>query len=261
MNRQAAVAGQFYPGSAKEIAVISAQWSLGKLGKRASALVLPHAGWTYSGEIACRAIWQHVDLDALRRVVIFCPNHREVVNGLASCSHNSFETPLGSVAIDQSARASLLKRKLIHISDPAHQFEHAIEVVLTLFQSLIPHNHWRFLPIIHGPAEAQSLSHVCQELNFEPNQPQDLLVISSDLSHFLTHHQAQTTDQQTLAQLLAGESNLDPAQACGCYALNGLMYWARVQGLRAKLLDYHDSSRASGDMKRVVGYATIGYFT
>jgi AmmeMemoRadiSam system protein B len=259
--RPPAVAGAFYPGEAQALAssvaglLRAAQAELTAASSAPKVLVVPHAGYIYSGTMAARAYAQLAAVRAtIRRVVLLGPVHRVPVRGLALPGSAAFATPLGEVAIDQDAVAALKALPQVVTSPAAHALEHSLEVQLPFLQSVLA--DFRLLPLAVGDAEPYEVAEVLDALW---GGPETLIVISSDLSHDLPYRAAQNLDGATVARLLALDGPISHEEACGGTPLNGLLLSARKHHLQPQLLGLCNSGDTAGDKQRVVGYAALAY--
>jgi AmmeMemoRadiSam system protein B len=257
--RPTAVAGTFYPGTAAAL-----QSSLMELlataedadhSIRPKALVVPHAGYIYSGLVAARAyaLLRPVK-DDIRRVVMFGPAHRVRVDGLAVPAVAAFATPLGLVPVDQTAVAIASQLTQVHSSDAAHLPEHSLEVQLPFLQAVL--EEFAIVPFVVGNASAVQVAEVIELLW---GGVETLILISSDLSHYLPYAQAQRADQESVEAILCRTPLTHYDQACGATPINGLIEVARRRNLTAKLLDLRNSGDTAGDKSRVVGYAAFAF--
>jgi len=257
-TRPPAVAGMFYPGAAAILrstvdellanapAVVMAQ---------PKAIIAPHAGYIYSGPTAARiyaalAPWRQT----IRRVVLLGPTHRVAVHGLALPTVSAFATPLGNVPLDTTAMAQLDGLPQIRRNDAAHALEHSLEVHLPFLQRAL--DAFTLIPLAVGNAEPEAVAEVLDHLW---GGDETLIVISSDLSHFLPYTTAQQVDRNTCQHVLALDIDIHPEQACGAYPINGLLLSARRRGLQAQLIDLCNSGDTAGDRQRVVGYAAFTF--
>jgi AmmeMemoRadiSam system protein B len=219
------------------------------------ALIVPHAGYVYSGATAARAYALLASQrQRVRRVVLLGPVHRVPVRGLALPDADAFETPLGRVHIDADAVAALRDLPEVVSSRAAHAREHSLEVQLPLLQAAL--DDFRLLPLAVGDASAAEVAEVIDRLW---GGPETLIVISSDLSHFLDYASAQAIDGSTVRQMLALEAGISHQQACGATPVNGMLLAARRRGMSAGLVAQCNSGDSSGDRDRVVGYASIAF--
>ena len=256
--RPAAVAGAFYPGDAHALAADLAELLDGVETFEPKfdfpkALIVPHAGYIYSGPVAAHAY------DALgpargivRRVVLLGPVHRVPVRGLALPGSDAFETPLGRVAIDRHAIRALDGLPQVVTSPAAHQLEHSIEVQLPFLQRAL--GEFALLPLAVGEATPGQVSEVIDRLW---GGPETLIVVSTDLSHYRSYDDARRIDAATLARIEALGADLDHEQACGATPLNGLLALARRRALSIRRLAACNSGDTAGGRARVVGYAAL----
>lgn len=261
--RQPAVAGVFYPGQASALsshvralllAAVPAQAPANTFPK---ALIVPHAGYVYSGSTAALAYARLAPLrSSIRRVVLLGPVHRVPVRGLALPGADIFATPLGQIEVDQRALGSLKKLRQVGTSPAAHASEHSLEVQLPFLQAVL--EDFKLVPLAVGDATPAEVAEVLEALW---GGPETLVVISTDLSHFLPYDAAQAVDQETVKRILTLSGNLTHAQACGGTPVNGLLLAARQHHLQALLLGQCNSGDTAGDKNRVVGYAAIAFLT
>lgn len=254
--RPPAVAGMFYPADAEALAravqtyLAAAPASVSPAPK---ALIVPHAGYIYSGAVAARAYALLAPARrTIRRVVLLGPAHRVPVRGLALPVAEGFATPLGSVPIDAEGARIALALPQVSASDAAHSLEHSLEVQLPFLQAVL--DDFTLLPFAVGAASPDQVAEVLDRLW---GGPETLIVISSDLSHFHGYAQAQGIDRATADDILAFEATLDHEQACGATPINGLLRTARRRGMHIDLLDLRNSGDTAGDRSRVVGYAAF----
>lgn len=258
--RPPAVAGSFYPASSTVLeqtveGFLSSAGTPNQKSGTPKALIVPHAGYVYSGKTAARAFALLASVAAtIKRVVLLGPTHRVAVNGLALPSSQYFETPLGKIEIDQRAVASLKAMPQVVVSDEAHALEHSLEVQLPFLQEVL--GDFKLVPLAVGNVEIQE---VVEVLNALWGGPETLLVISSDLSHFHSYQQAKQIDSHTVETILAGKLLHSFEQACGALPVNGLLIAAKAHGLQCRLIDVCNSGDTAGDRSRVVGYASFSF--
>jgi MEMO1 family protein len=259
--RRPAVAGTFYPAepaalrAAVDRLLADVAGPPVMAGDAPKALIVPHAGYLYSGPIAAAAYARLRPIaSAVRRVILLGPAHRVALHGLALPSARTFATPLGVIAID--AQAAALARRLPHVSesDAAHAGEHSLEVQLPFLQRVLP--DFTLVPFVVGDATADMVADVLDVLW---GGPETLIVISSDLSHYHPYREAREIDTMTAARILAFAPSVDHEQACGATPINGLLRSGHRRGLQAELLDLRNSGDTAGDRSRVVGYAAFGF--
>lgn len=256
--RPPAVAGAFYPGAASVLArdvLRLLNDAAPAAGRRAKAIIAPHAGYIYSGPTAASVYAPLLALrDTIRRVILLGPTHRVAVAGLALPSTRAFATPLGVVPIDAAAVAAIEHLPQVVVSDAAHALEHSLEVQLPFLQTVL--EHFTLLPLAVGDASAKQVAEVL-ELVWGGNET--LIVISSDLSHYLPYPLACRTDAATARRIVALEPHIDHQQACGATPVNGLLLAAQRHGLHARLVDLRNSGDTAGDKSRVVGYGAFTF--
>lgn len=256
--RPAAVAGSFYPGSpsALENAVSGL---LSEVPRVASglpkAIIVPHAGYIYSGPVAASIYRPLRELrDVIRRVILLGPTHRVAVEGLALPASTAFATPLGIIPIDLKAVAAIKDLPQIVVSEIAHSQEHSLEVQLPFLQTVL--GDFSLLPLAVGRASPEMVAEVLDRLW---GGDETLIVVSSDLSHYLPYHEAQQVDAVTARQIIDLDPTIHHQQACGASPVNGLLLAARRHGLRAQLIDLRNSGDTAGDKTRVVGYGAFSF--
>jgi AmmeMemoRadiSam system protein B len=259
--RPAAVAGIFYPGTRAALAsevrehLAGVILQTGDAPPAPKAIIVPHAGFVYSGPIAASAYARLASSrETIRRVVLFGPTHRVPVRALAVPSVEAFATPMGEVRIDRKAVTEALELPQVTTSDAAHAYEHSLEVQLPFLQAVL--GDFSLVPFTVGSATPNEVSEVIDLLW---GGAETLIVVSSDLSHYHRYAEARTTDRATGEAILAFSANLDHEQACGATPINGLLVAARRRGLAVELLDLRNSGDTAGDRNRVVGYASFAF--
>ncbi len=166
---------------------------------------------------------------------------------------DAFRTPLGDVRIDQEAAGRALSRPLVIRSGQAHAQEHSLEVQLPFLQAVLP--GVPVLPIVVGFADAIEVAELLEGLGLEPGT---LVVVSSDLSHYLPYESAQRVDRRTAAAVEALDwGALGENSACGRIPLGGLMELARRRGMEARTIDLRNSGDTAGPRDQVVGYGAF----
>lgn len=257
--RNAAVAGAFYPGSPYAL-----QESLQDFLQAApeppqglpKAIIVPHAGYRYSGPIAAAAYRSlATGKETIQRVVMLGPAHRHAVCGLALPQAMTFVTPLGQVAVDEPTYAAVRRLPQVDISEAAHALEHALEVQLPFLQAVL--KEFTLLPLVAGDTHAQAVAEVLETVW---GGDETLIIISSDLSHYLPYTMALRRDAATIKQILGLHGVLDYDDACGAMPINGLLLAAKAHGLRPTLLDLRNSADTAGEPDRVVGYAALAFY-
>jgi len=257
-TREAAVAGTFYPARAavlrREVGELL-EAADGPVGPVPKALIVPHAGYVYSGVVAAAAYAQLRGAATIRRVVLIGPSHRVAFGGLAVPSVDRFATPLGSIEVDAELRRAALAHPCVIASDRAHQFEHSLEVQLPFLQCVL--DDFTVLPLVAGDAAPRDVATV---LDSVWGGAETLLLISTDLSHYLDYATATVRDRETCRRITQLSSDLDGHDACGCVGLNGFLLAARARGLAVRQLARCNSGDSAGDRSRVVGYGAFGCY-
>jgi len=261
--RQPAVAGSFYPSDPSVLtSMLEELFTTASAAGRSEAdstntktlkaIIAPHAGYIYSGPIAANAYQcLHKAHDQYDRVLLLGPSHRVAVSGLALSSAQTYLTPLGAIALDLEAIASLQKFNFIEVNDEAHREEHSLEVHLPFLQSTL--DHFTLIPIVVGDISPEKLAPI---LDLFMDDKRTLIVISTDLSHFHDYATAQHRDQTTSDAILDYRyKDIGYGDACGRNPVNAALYWARQHNFSIKLLDLRNSGDTAGDRSRVVGYA------
>jgi len=255
--RPPAVAGTFYPADPgqlrQQVEDLLAAARPQALPRQPKALIVPHAGYLYSGATAALAYalllpWR----SRITRVVLLGPSHRVPLQGLALPPWSSFASPLGSVPLDQTAQERLQDLPQVGVSDQPHLLEHALEVQLPFLQCVL--ETFQLLPLVVGQADAEAVAEVLDRLW---GGPETLVVVSSDLSHFLPDREARPRDQDTARRILDLETSLRGEQACGAMPINGLLRSARRHHLQAHCLELCNSGQTTRDLQRVVGYGAF----
>lgn len=256
--RPAAVAGMFYPGNPGALSeeldeLLSAVAGFEpKLGFP-KALIVPHAGYVYSGPTAAHA---YDELAAargtVRRVVLLGPAHRVALRGLAVPTAQAFDTPLGRVALDRDALRALEGLPQVTTNDAAHELEHSLEVQLPFLQKAL--GSFTLVPLAVGAA---SVAEVAAVLELLWGGRETLIVVSTDLSHYHPYGDARRIDAMTLEKIAGFATDIDHDRACGATPLNGLLAVASRKGLGIRLLHACNSGDTAGDRHRVVGYSAF----
>ena len=234
--RPPAVAGRFYPGDARALgaevrALLAAAPSATGNVDTLKALVVPHAGYVYSGPTAAAGYALLAPIrDRIRRVVLLGPTHRVAIRGLALPGVDAFETPLGTITVDAPAVASLADLPQVVTSAAAHAQEHSLEVHLPFLQTVL--GEFTLVPLAVGHASPDDVAAVLDRLW---GGPETLIVVSSDLSHYLPYATAVRTDRGTVGDILRLDPHVEHDHACGATPINGLLALARRHPLRPEL--------------------------
>ena len=255
--RQPAVAGLFYPAD-KQILEHDVQQYLDEanygrdiIANEIKAIVVPHAGYVYSGPIAASAYKQIIPIkDKINRVVLLGPSHRVAFNGLAVPESDTFNTPLGNIQVDQEGIKHLAELPQVIVSDRAHSEEHSLEVQLPFLQEIL--DDFSLIPIVVGDADRYEVAEVIQKFWSDEHT---LIVISTDLSHYHEYNDAKRIDRLTSEAIANLKPDLiDYDDACGRNGLKGMLTVAAEKNLSVDILDLRNSGDTAGDKSRVVGY-------
>ncbi len=253
MNRLPAVAGTFYPENKQQLhQVLDGYLRDAKTNAKVpKGIIVPHAGYIYSGPIAASAYARlKAATHLITRVVIIGPSHRLAFSGLAVSRAATFSTPLGEISLDQAAVALAAELPFVNYLEQAHTFEHSLEVQLPLLQETL--SEFKIVPIVVGDATPEQVAEVI-ELLWGGNET--LIVISSDLSHYHDYATAQQLDKLTSERIENKQfERLTFESACGRIPVSGLLQVAREKALKVKTIDLRNSGDTAGDKSRVVGY-------
>lgn len=258
--RPPAVAGMFYPANPAQlhhdVQAMLARARTEDSAEPPKAVIVPHAGYVYSGPVAASAFARlQKAADKIKRVILLGPCHRVAVAGLATSSADYFATPLGRVRLDRASIDSLASLPQVQEFDLTHQQEHSLEVQLPFLQEVL--SDFTLVPLVVGDASAQQVSEVIEALW---GGEETLLVISSDLSHYHDYRTAQVMDSATckaIEHLDAEAINVD--MACGRVPVTGLLHAAKHHGLAATTLALCNSGDSAGDKSQVVGYGAWSF--
>jgi len=255
--RPPAVAGMFYPPEANELTrMLDALLSAANKRETSSpkALIVPHAGYIYSGPTAAKA-YITLNRKRIRRVVLLGPVHRVPVRGLALPDADAFATPLGVIRLDRAGMQAIESLPQVCLSAHAHQQEHSLEVQLPFLQRCL--DSFTLLPLAVGDATPAEVAEV---LSTVWGGEETLILISSDLSHFHSYDEAQRIDGLTSYNIRHLHVSIDHHQACGATPVNGLLCLAAKKGMSCTQLGLSNSGDTAGDHDRVVGYGAFAFY-
>ncbi|TMG77773.1 MAG: AmmeMemoRadiSam system protein B [Betaproteobacteria bacterium] len=258
--RPPAVAQLFYPGDARSLAdevtsYLEQTQDTPLAPGFPKAVIVPHAGYIYSGPVAASAY----DLlrparGVVRRAVVLGPCHRVPVRGLALPAASAFDTPLGRIPLDEEAIASIRGLPQVVESAATHAQEHALEVQLPFLQQVL--GEFSLVPLVVGSVAPEKVAEVLEHLW---GGDETLFVISSDLSHYHSYEAARRIDGATVQAILGFDAGISHEQACGATPVAGALIAARRKGLAPKLLDCRNSGDTAGGKDQVVGYASFAF--
>ncbi len=253
-TRQPAVAGAFYPADSKVL-----HQQLTDMLDRASfkttsakAIIVPHAGYIYSGQLAAQAYASLLgQREKIKTVVLLGPAHTVYFRGIAAPDDDEFKTPLGTIPIDQKAIDGLVEKlEFVQRSSQPHRDEHCLEVQLPFLQEVL--ENFNLIPLVVGDASPEQVEKVIDNLWGDEST---LIVISSDLSHFHDYQTAQALDSQTASAIEGMQiEELNGQRACGYLPVSGLLLAAQSRQISPKRVGLCNSGDTAGDKARVVGY-------
>lgn len=252
-SREPAVAGSFYSSDAEQLRQ-EVERLLSQADLRSTiipkVMIVPHAGYVYSGPVAASAyrLLQPVR-KSIHRVALFGPAHRVYLDGLAIPASESFVTPLGPIPVDLAGVQQIGELPDVSVSDVAHAQEHSLEVQLPFLQMTL--DAFRLIPVVVGRCASDRVARVIDTVW---GGPETLIVISSDLSHYLPYKDARRVDAATDKRIRQKAATLTGEEACGAYAVNGLMRAQHCKDMIVEKIDLRNSGDTAGDKSRVVGY-------
>ncbi|RXJ74076.1 AmmeMemoRadiSam system protein B [Veronia nyctiphanis] len=251
--RAPAVAGRFYDNSPERLESQLSDWlSSPQDPMPVKALIVPHAGYVYSGKVAADA-YQYLRpiSDKFKKVILVGPSHRYGFDGVAIPAADFFATPLGNIEIDRELSYALSQNALVAVTDQVHAPEHSLEVQLPFLQASL--DSFTLLPIVYSKVTSQVLAELIETVW---RDDETLLVISSDLSHYHTYDEACEIDKDTCQRIANFDMTLEPHQACGATGINAVLNLARARGYSLTEIDYRNSGDTGGNKERVVGYVS-----
>ena len=254
--REPAVAGTFYPNDPAALSAMidNCLEETGPEGKNRAttppkAIIAPHAGYIYSGEIAGSVYRQVAEAGAqIRRVVLLGPAHRVAFRGMAVPTVKHFRTPLGDIPLSADALEDIIDMPSVGYLDQAHEKEHSLEVHLPFLQQVL--GEFELVPVVVGDTSKQEVAKLLERLW---GGAETLIVISSDLSHYKSYDEACEIDRLTTQKIVNLDASLQGQEACGCRPVNGLLHYLKQQGLEIETIDVRNSGDTAGDKARVVG--------
>lgn len=258
-TREPAVAGLFYPSQAEtlraEVRGLIDSAKPRRQPAQPQAIIAPHAGYLYSGAIAGSAYQSLLHAPrSIQRVVLLGPSHHVAFAGLALSHYSRFRTPLGDVPIDTAAIHQIESLPQVQFLEAAHAREHSLEVQLPFLQVTLA--AFSIVPLVVGTAAPEAVAEVLALIwNAET-----LIVVSSDLSHYLAYRAACMVDADTCRKIEQLDyAHLQREEACGAQAIAGLLHEASNRGLCATTLDLRNSGDTAGSKDRVVGYGAWSF--
>ncbi len=264
-TRRSAVNGSFYPANCSKLEIYFHKFDemIDKSVKRnhifdtkPKALIVPHAGYIYSGYTANMA-YRIAPNSHPKRVIVIGPSHRHYFKGMSGSYFESYETPCGDIEIDTTYLIEISKGFNIGFDPDAHRSEHSTEVQMPFVKYYLPNS--KVIEIIYGDISSHKISKL---LTYLLKDDDNLVVISSDLSHFYSKEKAERLDNICLKAIARlNDTILDKGcEACGLTGIRAMIESANSQNLRSKLIDYRTSADYSGDTSSVVGYGSAIFY-
>jgi len=267
--RKTRFAGSFYPGSADEITkmlnALNERTDKPSAKSRPPILILPHAGWIYSGLAAVKGL-STLAGSPPDRVVLIGPAHRHYFIGFSIADYSEYETPLGNIPVDLKLAETLADQTGFGCVREAHETEHSIEVLVPILKHIVP-GAAKITPILAGNVSGADTERMADALASTMDPLKDVIIISTDLSHFFSYDEARKLDQQTLDLIIDSNSEeiLERSGeggrlACGYAGVLVAIAVARRWDLgKPEILIYYNSGDSGGDRGSVVGYASLAY--
>ena len=263
--RLAAVKGSFYPDKCEDVKryfdSFNKEFEKHHIDKelrsiKPRAILVPHAGYIYSGFTANFA-YRFLENAKAKRIIVIGPSHRYAFKGVSASFYAAFETPCGNIEIDTPYLIALAKEFNIAFHEKAHLNEHSTEVQMPFIQHYFP--NISIIELVYGEVSSEELVNIIVTLL---QNKDNLIVISSDLSHFYPLKEANSHDNICLSALstLNSEALHKGCEACGFTGIEAIIKAANKLQLLSKLLDYKTSADASGDNKSVVGYLSAMFY-
>jgi AmmeMemoRadiSam system protein B len=255
--RRAAVAGHFYPSAPQQLRTMVARLldEAAAPPLKPKAVIAPHAGYVYSGGVAGEAFATLRGASGIARAVVIGPAHYVAVPGIAVPNADAFETPLGRVPLDRAALAAISDLPAVVVADAPHAPEHALEVELPFLQILL--GNFALVPLLAGDVEPDQVAEVLGRLW---GGEETLVVVSSDLSHYLDYDSARRIDGETAEAIERGDwQELRPDRACGYLPIAGLLVEAGRRRLEPRRLTLKNSGDTAGAKSSVVGYGAWAF--
>ncbi|MBN1170305.1 AmmeMemoRadiSam system protein B [Candidatus Micrarchaeota archaeon] len=243
MMRLPSVAGTFYPDNEIELRKMIADFleaaDAKKIGGKLRGLIVPHAGYVYSGPVAAYA-YKLLEGKNAGKIILIGPSHYGIFNGLAESGYQKWQTPIGELETFSIGLNRLPK---------AHDPEHSLEVQLPFLQIVL--KNFKIDPILTGDLSPKEGAKTIDINAF--------FIVSSDLSHYYPYEQAMERDKKTISLIesLDAENFLTGGDACGRMGIAMIMELARQKGWKIKLLKYANSGDTAGPKTEVVGYAAF----
>ncbi len=265
MDREAAVAGMFYPDNPDTLIktvdalLEGAEKTASDTGfdednnnNKTKGLIVPHAGYIYSGATAARGynLLKNISQKKIN-VFILAPSHTTYITSSVG-NYDNYITPLGKVKVNKKICQALMEQGIQFVPE-AHEREHSLEVQIPFLMRTF--KKFEIVPILLGETSADQMAQVLQ-----PHFTKDdsLFIVSSDLSHYMPYEQARKRDIRSLEIIQTLETEQEnKIDACGIMGIKIIMRLALNNQYRIQLLDYENSGDTAGDKNAVVGYGAL----
>ena len=278
-KRLPAQAGTFYPDTEGALRTQIQQSFLHPLGPKAMptipgtrnqnllGLVVPHAGYKYSGPIAAHSYYKLASAGIFESIIILGPNHTGLGSGVSTMTEGEWSTPLGDVPIDTDLAQEIVDSSdLVDVEDKAHRSEHSIEVQLPFLQFIYP-RRFKFVPICMMLQDLKTSIEVGEAIAKAAEKHGAMVLASSDWTHYEPQEEARSKDNQAIeAALQLNEEKFQEiieervVSACGYGPVTAMIHAAKLRGARSgNLLSYQTSGDVTGDKTAVVGYAAASF--
>lgn len=252
--RVPAVAGLFYPADVYQLSdMVDNYLAKAKTGnsQRPHIIVVPHAGYKYSAQIAASAYKKLLPFrEEIKKVILVGPSHFVALQGIALSPTKSFKTVLGNIPTDAEISSVLSTFEGFSYNEAAHKKEHSLEVQLPFLQKVL--HKFSIVPLVYGDVNPRLLADALKPFI---NRDDVLIVVSADLSHYLDYDTAKVVDGVTI-DMVAHSQALQNHQSCGAIGINAAILLAKDNNLHPKLIDIANSGDVTGDHDSVVGYAS-----
>ncbi len=251
------LAGTWYPADpsvlAHDVDGYIAAAERGPDDTRLKAIIAPHAGYRFSGPVAGSAYARVAAIASrITRVVLVGPSHRHAFEGIAVPTAGAFASPLGDIPLDAEGIRDILRLPQVSALDEAHAREHSLEIHLPFLQRAL--GEFTLVPLVVGRAGPGAVAEVLANLW---GGPETLIVISTDLSHYLDYETCRRLDARTSQAIVSGNiAAIGDDQACGRGGIKGLLRLLEGSEARIELLDLRNSGDTQGAKDKVVGYGS-----
>ncbi len=256
MIKECDVAGQFYPKERAQLIEMIENFSSSEreIIYKPKAIIVPHAGFIYSGDIAAKAYKALIPLvDNYKKIILLSPAHRKSVTGVAYHNARKFACPIGDIPVNAELLSILKTNDSVYNDDEAFNFEHGLETHFPFISYIF--RDISFLPLIVGNIDTQKLSDI---FNLFWQADDILFIISSDLSHFHNYEICKTLDHETTQHIInLNYEKINHDAACGYYPLCGALKLAKDNNQKCYLLSLKNSGDSIGDKDSVVGYGSF----